>query len=591
MSATPAPPRGAKPQMHYVEALPGESGGSDDDNYNELEAKLGGQGRDASTRGQVVVSPISGKQARIRAQKEAAKCRAAGGESAFLYTQRDFQAYLWDYSEPTIQREAQQGRTLRLDPEQVGRVLNERHPYLKGIGIGQDLITAGGEIGRIVTNDLTRSDDLDLFVHSISDTGALDERLNGIDRRITQNLIQIHGTEAFKYKVGAAARDVIGRSEPALNSAQATGAAERLTSLYDFTYEEVDTETKVRHALKRDARPTFGSHVLRAFEDACSKLSAPVFPIERGRNKGCHTLKWDGGKVQVILRGYRTAAEVLCGFDIDASGIGFDGTDILFSPMGRFAYAFGCNVVDPARASPTYAARLRKYFARGFAVVMPSFEITKVSKRNMTYGEREVVLLPELTMCVESLVENRLGWVRWLRDVRGDDENAPDSDYAGGISRAAAVARNILCLLEGKSEEMVCLASGHEGRERYGIVDCKPTISTDDIYTYYAVLGAKLYVNGRLNVKVLKTNYPLADFAELSKLCFGTDEGKIQDYLAELNLRQIRSLVLVYETMTKSPGWGEVPWVMENPGQQLSSTHHPEPVSEKEWYGEYWSGP
>lgn len=83
-------------------------------------------------------------------------------------------------------------------------------------------------------------------------------------------------------------------------------------------------------------------------------------------------------KYQVILRLYTSPSEVVHGFDLDASGIFYDGEKIWATLRAEYAIKTKTNYFDFARMSPTYGYRLAKYASRGFQVWMPRFDITKV---------------------------------------------------------------------------------------------------------------------------------------------------------------------------------------------------------------------
>ena len=93
--------------------------------------------------------------------------------------------------------------------------------------------------------------------------------------------------------------------------------------------------------------------------------------------------------VQIVLRLYKTPAEVLLGFDLDCVGVGFDGTDVWALPRARRAVNYRMNVADPSRQTyrtTSYEYRLWKYryqyhkdffnfcSKRGFAVGVPGFQ-------------------------------------------------------------------------------------------------------------------------------------------------------------------------------------------------------------------------
>ncbi|KAN0038975.1 hypothetical protein ACTA71_001169 [Dictyostelium dimigraforme] len=82
--------------------------------------------------------------------------------------------------------------------------------------------------------------------------------------------------------------------------------------------------------------------------------------------------------VQIVLRIYKSPAEVLMGFDIDCCSIGYNGTDVYGMPRAIKAVANSCNIVSMSRRSLTYETRLFKYALRGFSIRVPNLDKTKI---------------------------------------------------------------------------------------------------------------------------------------------------------------------------------------------------------------------
>ncbi|KDQ19312.1 hypothetical protein BOTBODRAFT_142912 [Botryobasidium botryosum FD-172 SS1] len=75
--------------------------------------------------------------------------------------------------------------------------------------------------------------------------------------------------------------------------------------------------------------------------------------------------------VQIVLRLYRSPAEVLAGFDVDAPCAAFDGSRVWANPRAIVSWMTQCNTIDITRRSPSYEVRLAKYSARGFEIHVP----------------------------------------------------------------------------------------------------------------------------------------------------------------------------------------------------------------------------
>jgi hypothetical protein len=82
--------------------------------------------------------------------------------------------------------------------------------------------------------------------------------------------------------------------------------------------------------------------------------------------------------VQIVLRIYRSVAEILTGFDVDCSCTAYDGHQVYASPRAIAAYITQTNQVDLTRRSPSYENRLSKYSHRGFEVFWSQLDRSKV---------------------------------------------------------------------------------------------------------------------------------------------------------------------------------------------------------------------
>jgi len=110
--------------------------------------------------------------------------------------------------------------------------------------------------------------------------------------------------------------------------------------------------------------------------------------------------------VQVILRMYRSPAEVLMGFDIDSCTVGYDGANVWALPRAHRAITRGYNLVDLSRRSLTYELRLHKYSKRGFAVRIPGYRPQEVDV-NLYQDTRAVKDVTGLARLL--LLEHRAG--------------------------------------------------------------------------------------------------------------------------------------------------------------------------------------
>ena len=105
---------------------------------------------------------------------------------------------------------------------------------------------------------------------------------------------------------------------------------------------------------------------------------------------------------------YKTASEILHGFDLGSSAVGYDGDNIYFTTLGKFCHEFSCNIIDTTRRSTTYEQRLAKYFNRGFNIVLPKFDITKLRTIYFKYDKSEICELPYFTFGYDAIIGNKI---------------------------------------------------------------------------------------------------------------------------------------------------------------------------------------
>jgi hypothetical protein len=89
--------------------------------------------------------------------------------------------------------------------------------------------------------------------------------------------------------------------------------------------------------------------------------------------------------VQVILRKYSTLGEIIHGFDLGSSAVAFDGERVWMTGLGKLAAEHGINILNlPSRRS-SYESRLARYFDRGYDLVLPNLNASKISNRRIPY--------------------------------------------------------------------------------------------------------------------------------------------------------------------------------------------------------------
>lgn len=104
--------------------------------------------------------------------------------------------------------------------------------------------------------------------------------------------------------------------------------------------------------------------------------------------------------VQIVLRIYKSIAEILTGFDVDCSCVAYDGNQVYMAPRGIGAYITQVNQIDLTRRSPSYENRLSKYSHRGFEVFWPQLDRSRIDPVRSLYQDLYVLCTQICLDCV-----------------------------------------------------------------------------------------------------------------------------------------------------------------------------------------------
>ena len=242
---------------------------------------------------------------------------------------------------------------------------------------------------------------------------------------------------------------------------------------------------------------------------------------------------------QIILRIYKSPAEILMGFDIDCCGVGFDGERIYAIPRARRAINKQFNLVDLSRRSLTYETRLHKYSTRGFAVRVPGLDLSRINSNLYQRSVGEVKGLAKL------LILNNIqstGLVCSRKRTKGApsssiNQRTDESDYSN-VSLPWGPNWIIPLLINTINKQNHILANTPNTTDHIFISDLNGVLSGKD---------------------------------SSNCQCSVCTSGQVPPYNPDVS--------------------GPLKWVTENPGRQiLTGSFHP--VTDDQWYSDayaYWS--
>jgi hypothetical protein len=137
--------------------------------------------------------------------------------------------------------------------------------------------------------------------------------------------------------------------------------------------------------------------------------------------------------VQIILRRYDTVSEVIHGFDNGACAVAYDGEEVWFTSLSKVAFELLVMIPDMTRRRNSYERRLRKYYSRGFGIVLPEIDMEKVSYAH--YLRSDWVQLAKLQFQVQSIKGMHIvaSSIETTIEIR-ENPNSPASDTSVGLS-------------------------------------------------------------------------------------------------------------------------------------------------------------
>ncbi|CAG8484360.1 21170_t:CDS:10 [Gigaspora margarita] len=101
------------------------------------------------------------------------------------------------------------------------------------------------------------------------------------------------------------------------------------------------------------------------YETVCRNVHFKVICV-RGKNCVNIVSKYPYRHIQIVLKIYKTPAELFANVDIASTCVAYDGKDVWTNPRGHQALITQCNLIEIELSSHSYETRLAKYAERGF---------------------------------------------------------------------------------------------------------------------------------------------------------------------------------------------------------------------------------
>jgi hypothetical protein len=435
-----------------------------------------------------------------------------------------------DYDTPTLcGKNTDKPNVLINSKTEFIKKFNEQHPCLKNINM-KNLLIAGGSVSNIVRNKYDRSSDVDFFIYGLNQNKAT--------ARIKEWLL-----------------DIIIPKKSDDNKKNKNRNDDNELSDCDDDSESSDKPKKGKKEYK------IGDYKIIK------------------NNNSIAILMEDEIKIQLIFRLYKSISEILHGFDLGSSAVGYDGDDIYFTSLGKFCHEHSCNIIDTTRRSTTYEYRLSKYFDRGFNIVLPKLDISKLKTNYFKYNEVEICELPYFIFGYSNIIGNKIIINKFYNKFgNNSDYDLEPMDPMNVYYQSLKI--NIINLIN--DIEYFYYVSSHIDEDNIDILNKPPRLNKGNIISFYDDIRSKLN-NKNIDVNLIK-KYITGDTVENIVSNMFNKEIDTKIYFNELIEKQKKSALRKLDKLL-AKDHSKINWIIENPGTQLTSSFNPIIEDESEWYG------
>ena len=508
----------------------------------------------------------------------------------------------WDFSKPTLLLgngvDNYQVPELGTNPKIFAEEFYKTYPILMGVPLDGMLI-AGSSVGQFISKIREgrgrgwRANDLDLFLYGHKTTDDSYQRILRFISDLEKSYrahTQVKIREAITKQVEIATREVVLCTR---NRAR----REKLTELenYKFLLEIAQNPENFEEKARTVTLSRPVDCELAKWEQmrpARFHINSPHIVVIR--TSGSISIEIDYSlSIQIILRHYATASEILHGFDLGSSACGFDGDQVFVTELGRFAYEYGYNIIDTTRRSTTYEARLAKYFNREFGLILPHLDVNALPRHNLKYNHSEVVDLPYMSFVIKSRDNNRLILDKFIKSFgRASDYDINDEDNRIELEYTIAY-KNLAHLVNleraGDTSRFIYYAQGYGYSCIREVFTKGPHLTPKMIQDLYDQFRKTIWDGNNLNIGFIKRYLPEVPIREIAIKAF-IDDDNIDDIISNAFATQRVAAVAAWNRDIRGIDHSILPWITENPGGQKSLlTGSLNPIIEKpaEWYGKY----
>ncbi|CAK4127075.1 unnamed protein product [Aphanomyces euteiches] len=217
--------------------------------------------------------------------------------------------------------------------------------------------------------------------------------------------------------------------------------------------------------------------------------------------------------IQLVTTPHTSIQELVQEADLGCTAMAYYNQEVWFSERAKFSFENLCFVVDGKTTSPFYIDRVIKYFDRGFDVILPHLDETKIRKLNFQFGVAEVLDLPYLTVVVNQLKDKKIFVTSMAKPERlpETEEDAGawtpslfsmynNAGQASSMNVGTIIHHNIICLINGTHDALIVHGEGASYEKAFRP---RPYITERMLVNTYETVRNSVYCYNALNIQKL----------------------------------------------------------------------------------------
>lgn len=253
--------------------------------------------------------------------------------------------------------------------------------------------------------------------------------------------------------------------------------------------------------------------------EAKKQLTNPNFKIGRGefvdtnrfavqRFRNVYTVKVPNVSVplQLIATPYPSLNKLFSRVDLQCTAVAYYNNEVLFSELGKFCFENLAVVIDNVYKNTSQIKRLVKYFNKGFDIILPELDTSKIRTHNFKFDLSEMLDLPFVDIIIQGLHGNKVEATSLSpskRCAEEDGEDEPQAMYPSSqpTSGGIGIHKNISSLIHDRWQDFVYEGQGPSYKNAF--LD-RPLLTERMILNTYKTVEAKVYTKGALKLNSLE---------------------------------------------------------------------------------------